>query len=765
MRSLLRSLFCSLAVLLSLPGFAQLLPPFGSSFPAANTRYGAMNGQPVLRSNGRDAFLFWGDKTLLVTKVLPGEQHLGRPVVETAVFSFDAVFAGDQFVVAATIDDPTFGTRIEGRVVDRNGSALGESFPIIYGGSEPRLAYNGKVVLMVYRRGSAVEAVTLDKNGRPITLPEKIGDSSAASPRVAANNSTFLATVATSNGVDLVRFDGNGKATSASALSVKSAQAPIGSNGDRFLVAATSTSNIVTAYLLDANGGQIRAIAIGEPGSTGSEVIWNGTAWAILWSVSSSLKLSTIDSQAVSVASSITVPSTSIQGTITLANNRTYAAWKGLSSIHASPLPFPTPVEMQSFSASSQQLMATAASADATLAVWREVLDGRISIRAGVRKRDGSWREREIAPSGFNIVAASNGQAFVVINSDTATFLSVDAIPFRTVTNLPFVPTAIAWNGTNYLLLGTQQTAILTPNGMVSPPNVIAPSRSVYSCNSMASNGSEFFATCLIAPQVTFTGAPAAGVAGLRFDATGLLLETLTIANNTAFFALGDVVWNGSRYFTAWREGSFQIVAARITGSTVQLQTLSNEGRGYVSVAPAGSGAFIGFSDTNLRTTVAFVRDEGQVPIHAVIDRETSTPELSKLHSFVDGTIVRMFSLPAAGAPHYGQPHVMMQIGTFALPQKPDTPVLTVKREGSVARLQWTAPPQTVTSYRVEYSINDGVWVALEEGFTPNQLTYLFALPWNDVTYSFRVRAINDAGPSGYSFPISLTPSKRRSAR
>src|SRR6185369_14805074 len=116
--------------------------------------------------------------------------------------------------------------------------------------------------------------------------------------------------------------------------------------------------------------------------------------------------------------------STSIQGSITLANNKTYAAWKGLSSIHASPLPFPNPVDMMSFSASSQQLLATAASADATLAVWRETLEGRISIRAGVRKRDGSWREREIAPNnGFNIIAASNGQSFVIINSDTATFL------------------------------------------------------------------------------------------------------------------------------------------------------------------------------------------------------------------------------------------------------------------------------------------------------------------------------------------------------
>src|SRR6185436_13308215 len=107
----------------------------------------------------------------------------------------------------------------------------------------------------------------------------------------------------------------------------------------------------------------------------------------------------------------------------------------------------------------------------------------------------------------------------------------------------------------------------------------------------------------------------------------------------------------------------------------------------------------------------------------------------------------------------------MMQIGTFALPALPDTPALTVRREGSTARLEWSAPPQPVTSYRVEYSINDGVWVALEEGLTPSQRSYLFGLPWNDVTYSFRVRALNDRGASGYSYPVSLLPSKRRSAR
>jgi len=49
----------ALLLVCALPALAQV-PPFGAPFPLANTRYGAANGMPLLRTDGKATFLFWG---------------------------------------------------------------------------------------------------------------------------------------------------------------------------------------------------------------------------------------------------------------------------------------------------------------------------------------------------------------------------------------------------------------------------------------------------------------------------------------------------------------------------------------------------------------------------------------------------------------------------------------------------------------------------------------------------------------------------------
>src|ERR1051325_3310836 len=439
MRPPLRPLSFLLAVLLAVPLLAQL-PPFGCAIPDANTRFGAINELPLMLTNVHVALLFWAaDKTLLVTKLVPGQQHTARPVIESPTSSFDAVWLGERFLIAATVQDPTYGTRIEGRIGDRYGNATGERFPLVYGGSEPHLAYNGTVVLMVYKRGGVSEALPLDASGRALGVPEQISATSARTPRVAAGRTQFLVTVPTDTGIDLITFDKNGRALQAKPLAGATGsplgEAPLASDtGDRFLIAATVGNTPVSAYLVDSNGALIRSFTIMNQRTAATDVVWTGTKWLVMWADSNSVTLAELDSPATALSSTNSIPATTM-GTVTYANGRAHVAWRAFNAIYASsPLPVPTPSEESSFAAASQQLLATAASSDATLAVWREVVDGRTSIRAGVRKRDGSWREREIASNNaFSIVAASNGQSFVVVDADTATFLSVDANPFRTV--------------------------------------------------------------------------------------------------------------------------------------------------------------------------------------------------------------------------------------------------------------------------------------------------------------------------------------------
>src|SRR5687767_3702338 len=108
--------------------FAQL-PSFGTPFPLTNTRYGTAHGTPLLKTNGRDAFLFWTDNHLRVTRLRKGERHVGRPVFDFPTSPdftrFDVVWTGSHFVVAA---EDWRATRIVGRIVDANGHPAGEPF-------------------------------------------------------------------------------------------------------------------------------------------------------------------------------------------------------------------------------------------------------------------------------------------------------------------------------------------------------------------------------------------------------------------------------------------------------------------------------------------------------------------------------------------------------------------------------------------------------------------------------------------------------------
>src|SRR3977135_2589488 len=136
-----------LAVLLAVSSRAATLPPFGAPFPLTNTRYGTTTGTPLLRTNGRDAFVFWIDDRLRVRRLVHGEKELGRPVFDIPVTDgftrFDVAWTGDHFLVA--IDDRT---GILGRIVDANGVPAGAPFTIA-DGAFWRMASNGKYVLML----------------------------------------------------------------------------------------------------------------------------------------------------------------------------------------------------------------------------------------------------------------------------------------------------------------------------------------------------------------------------------------------------------------------------------------------------------------------------------------------------------------------------------------------------------------------------------------------------------------------------------------
>jgi hypothetical protein len=108
----------------------------------------------------------------------------------------------------------------------------------------------------------------------------------------------------------------------------------------------------------------------------------------------------------------------------------------------------------------------------------------------------------------------------------------------------------------------------------------------------------------------------------------------------------------------------------------------------------------------------------------------------------------------------------MMRVAGAALPQKPDAPRLTgVVRNGRV-ELDWTAPPQEIAGFRLEYRIGDGAWNEFDRWFDEDDDDV--AIGWQlrqGVPYQFRLRAISDAGASDYSAPVLLNVTRRRAVR
>lgn len=749
------------------------VPPFGAPFPLANTEYGTKEGVPRLKSDGRNAFLFWTDGPLRVTRLVPGENHIGRAVLDAPARDndFDAVWTGEQFIVVAAITTADRNsTNIVGRLVGADGHAAGEPFVIVERADYPRLASNGTTILMLYRSSGRLESLTLRRDGRAFGAPERIADSVEAAAIVAAGSTRFGAMVSSEAGDALTLFDANGRLLSIRLINEHPQYRwSLASDGTRFLATFLSFPN-ATAMLFDGDGGLLRSLVFdsGDPSFVlPGGAVWTGSRWVIAYVKNQRMRVAELDASGAMVLSRQESDTEYvIDGGITAVGGRVVAAWRGLSTVFASDLPLAAnPVEAVTYGAVEQQFIAAASSADATLVLWMETRDGRSATRAGVRTRDGSWREREIAPGYFAAMPASDGSEFVLVAPQRVTRLSANGVPLPGATELPpgFIASAVAWNGRAFAIAGNlngrSAIAMLSRDGVLSAPKSF--SEAFSSCPSIASDGDGFFALCYLPSQVIILGSPPGGLAGIRFDSSGQRLGEPIELTNTSFASGPGVAWDGRRYVAAWRYYAGDVRAAHIGAGGVEKQQIITFDRGSgVSVRGTDGGAWIGWSNEAQQFRVAFMRDDGTAS--AAIP--TSMPP-SVLTTFADGTVLAIGSARQIATPHYGASRVMMAVGTYALPPPADAPRLTVRRQNDVALLRWSPAAQQVNGYRLEYRVGDGLWLELGEWLDAEQQSKPFVLPWPDASWSFRVRAFNDAGAGAYSDPVSLLPMRRRAVR
>jgi hypothetical protein len=130
------------------------------------------------------------------------------------------------------------------------------------------------------------------------------------------------------------------------------------------------------------------------------------------------------------------------------------------------------------------------------------------------------------------------------------------------------------------------------------------------------------------------------------------------------------------------------------------------------------------------------------------------------------GAVALLNAEPHHGSPHYGASRVLASIVSRTSLVRPGAPRVSARDEGARILVDWTAPAGTLNGYRLEYRIDDGVWIELERWFGPGEQSVSVRKPSFGTTFAFRVRALNDAGAGVYSnIAIAQSPRKRRALR
>ena len=794
MRNSVRGSILTLLLISTWPAVAQL-GPAGATFPLTNTRYQGSGGTPLLRTNGRDPFLFWlKNQQIRVAPFVLGQPYASRPVIDTigspvGTFRFDVVWTGTHFLVVAGQGLATGAERVVGRIVDANGEPQGDIFVIHEGASHVRMAFNGRYVLLltgtIAGLPTDLQTLVLRPDGKPAGFaPQAISEWNHGLTPVASNGSVFHAIVPNKEGPKLVIFDANGQINSE--LSHGGAswwQWSVASDGRRFLVVAGNLDS-ATATIHEPTGTSHGTFTLdaADGSFVSPDALWTGSTWVVGYTHRTPdgkhhLRIATLDPAAQRIVSS--EQTDGIEPSLAFAGGRVVAAWRASeeseAAITASELPVRRP-EPAAYSATVQKVVATASSADATLIVWEETGHGRRTIRSGLRARDGRWREREIAPAGNQAFAASNGREFMIVVDNRAIPLDADGNPIPgAATTIPsFARHAATSNGTDYALAGMDDRSLrvllVNPSGIVSHSVRVDTFSAMYQFPLVIASDTNGFLVvhglqwCAQAGPCWATEKWVATVFGPRLE-----MESAPIVfegkKDRPLVDL-DAAWDGTRYVITW--ATAEEIAWTYVGSSGMLSEPRRLAAGtFCDVATRGlpnGGVAVGMrSCDNAKYSVAVVDRDGAISGPVTTDAAMMWRYVpATIEALPGGGVAYVSSNANPAAPHYSAQRLVMSIASAGLPQRPDPPAVTASKSGRVVRIEWTPPLQIVNGYRVEYRVGDGLWNEFERWHDAEQRQLEITIARHDVVYAFRVRAWNDAGTSLYSEPVFVNAGRRR---
>jgi hypothetical protein len=783
------------------PVFAQPTN-FGEPFALTNTRYATAGGVPRLVSNGSEPFLFWATEgRIRVTKYVPGQARLGRAVLEDNALmpyaQFEVVWTGTHFLVATT--ELPAGKRILGRIVDRNGIPQGETFTIV-DGVFPHLASNGTQTLLAYDSPAGVYVVLLGADGRPAGKPVHVMTGPWSLSLVATRNGFALLVPKGERGASLFRFDTAGRITSERGFPGQIPLATLATDGER-LLALWQEYTFLIANVIDASNAVTHRLSLHEivDGPDFARVntlaaAWSGSEWTAAYNTTSAnataFHVVQLDANVSAELAHETRDAYVVQPSLLNLGGRVLAAWvprgeatlppvatpSAFAPIAITALPLANGHEVASYAPAQQTLLATATSNDALLVVWRESGDLRDALRAGVRKADGSWTEREIAPyARDNAVAGSDGREFVVITDgftdSTIIRLDQNGAPIGSPLVVELLRAYdIAWNGRTYAIATSgPNVRTLTPSGTLSAATTVAPDYGLESA--IATDGNDFYLAWTIGGTIMCTCPPySIGLAGmaLRSDLTPREAAPRRFVEDGGA-DWPAVVWDGQAYVVAWANyDEDSVLASRVSLLAGVPSTSHAIATGFATevtaTAVSGGTAILWKTYDDNRHHVRFLHRDGT--LSPVIDLDRATGR-GKLETLASDKLAYVHSSVEDGEPHHGTRRIMMRIGTTAPPLgAPDAPRLTGQSRGRRSFvLEWNEPSPNVNGYRVEYRVGDGQWNEFE-GFLPREQRQYAYDTQNTRDVAFRVRAFNDGGAGAYSNVVTIpAPSRRRAVR
>jgi hypothetical protein len=811
MRLLVRSI---LLFSLALSAAAAAPPFFGDPFPLTNTRYAATTGIPTLATNGTTLVMAWsGDQSVRAARIIDGHRTTSRFVLPT-YGSTDEVaitWTGTHFLVAASSDLDGLPI-IMGRLLDANGTPIGQPFQIVLKASAPRLASNGTRTVLLYRdetQGDLYSRALASNGTSPIgTIPQKIASRTAFGPlyEIATNGSGFMAVASSPVEVLIARFDANGSHIGSRTLSgsqgtSRPRPASIATNGTDYFVTWIDFSRQAFATFVDANGNSLSPITYDEifnsptPLFLSPKAVWSGTNWIVSYAyrvqLTQRLRVVHFDANArtvtrrepeVAIATGA-VPSSSLarhNGVVRLAWSAD--RFPNDNGLVLSTLPLNTASgTFLTFDAPDQHILAAAGAPTLAVFLWNESTDRDSLTHMAISDFGGFYLERELPVSAAWATAVRSGDGFLIVTRDAAggsmaIRFDLNGTQVGSPIDLEFRATSATYNGTVYAIAGELDNAVvvseLTVNGVLSSPRTI---RNQADSPQIASDGDGFL---MVWRAEGSCGSPCITptiIRGARLDAERIRFDVSDLDFSPAHNAESPAVaWNPDSevYVVAWVDAE-EIVSRQVPpndvlppGNTTLHVGLATQ-RDLSMITTANTAAMT-WNDRGT-TRVAFLNVIGGIAKMFEFPHPNGPMSGAPLLlEMPEGDTGVLFNELMPAEPFYGAMRVLLAISSQTPTGVPETPIATARlqNDGKVL-VTWTSADKSLNGFRLEYRIGDGPWLEYEQFYDRTIRTETIT-PSGREPLSFRVRAFNDDNVSLYSDVVTVTfPSdaKRRAVR